>query len=531
MPFPPAALRRALTRAALLAAAALPATLLTAAPAPASDVLFALTTASELVSVRSDVPGVPYARKRITGLPTGAQPMGLDSSPASGALVAAVLVGADLRLYTLHPSTAEAAPWGPGTSVGAGTTWMSIDFEPDGRTLRVFASGGRHFLLDAPTGTVTPQSKPKYAAEDAGAKTGPALVGLARTATAGLVALEAERHVLVRVGGPNGVPASGVLNTAGIINFSIERAAALAGSPGGDQLFAAVSDAGEQQSNLYSTLPGGFTTAYTGPFPDKDTVVGLAVGAGGLFDLDRPTYRVREADGSARFIVQRSGTMTAPAEVQFDLQDETATSGVDFPATAGVLAFAAGQESASVDVPITADSNPEGEEWAKVRLTETGGPAGFGFRRQARVAIVDGGSGGGQTGASTSRPASVRPVKPKPASVTPARKRLSLVVSPPRIRVIGRKFTIPFRCTTACRVVIDAKLDRKSARKIKRPATLGRGTRTLRKAGKGNVTIRVAKWSKRLRKVRRGTITFTVRGFGEKRTDQRKLTARVKVRR
>lgn len=501
--------------------------------AAASDVLFALTEAGELISVRSDTPGVPYSRKRLTGVPTDAAPLSLTTRPGTGDLIAGMRQGGQLVLYTVNPATGAASRLAPGSAqIGQATVDAATNFEPDGRTARVLTSAGKHLMVNAASGGATTLAAPAYAPGDPGEKTKPEPAGLATLPTGEVLVLDAARKALARLGDDVTPPSAGTLTTLGLLPFSIESRGALSVSPEFGRLFAAVTDAGQRQSNLYVAEPGSLLLGYTGPFPDKDTVTGLAVGAGGLFDFDRATYRAREADGAVRVVIQRSGTTFAAADVAFEIQGDTATPGTDFPPSAGVIAFAPGQREIALDLPVTPDSEPEGEEWAKVRLTQTGGPAGFGYRRQSRVAIVDGGVSAptkAPAAASSKPPATAKPPK---TPTTAASTRLTLTMSAPRVKTLGRTLKLPFRCSTACRVVVDAKLDRRSARRIRRPASLGRGTRTLKKAGRATVTIKIPRYSKRLRKIRRGTITYTVRGFGAtKKTPQTKFTVRGVIRR
>lgn len=522
-------LRARCGRAALLAAALL-STFAAATPARASDALFALTDAGELITVRSDTPGVPTKRVRVKGFPDGAVPMALDARPSDGALVAGVREGSAFVLYRVDPADGTATRLAPGSApIPDGTVDAAIDFQPSGDAVRVVTSGGQHLLVNAATGTATSLPSLRYPPGSGASKLKPVPVGLSRLRQGWTIVADAARVSLSRLGSDTANPNDGMLTALSPLNFQIDKKGAMAVSPADGRVYLALVDRDEEQSNLYASEPDPLQPFYTGPFPDKDSVTGLTVGEGGLFDLDNPLYRVRESEGTVHLVIRRSGTVSATAAVEFALQDGTAKGGRDFPETTGVATFAPGQVAVGLDLPVYSDGENEGEEDLGIRLTKIAGPAAYGFRRQARIAIIDTPTRG--PSATVTRPGGVRPAGGAGKTAVTPPKAFSLVVTAPKVRRIGRTLRVPFRCTTACRVAIDAKLDRRSARRIKRPAALGRGTRTLKKAGKGTVTIRIPRYSKRLAKVRRGTIYLTVRGFGPTKTDRSKLKLKMAVRR
>jgi hypothetical protein len=496
------------------------------AGAGASDALYALTTSGHLIGVRADSPGVPSVRRRISGLPGGAVPVALASRPDSGELVLAARVGDVVRFFSIDPASGAAAGGPAGAVPIPATAAADVDVEPGG--IRLVSSGGVHVLVDPRTGAVSPQPPLRYVASDPNDAVTPKPVGVAATAAGAVTIFDAARGALTSLGGTPGPLADAWLTTLGSVGFRTERRGPLAVSPTTARSFVALSDAGEDQSNLYAAEPAKQVPLYVGPFPDKEPVIGLAVGRGGLVDLDRPVYRVRETDGVVRPVVRRSGTISAPAQVGFEVVGESAAIGADLPATAGVIGFGAGQASAPIDLPVIDDGVREDLESARIRLTSADGPAIFGYRRQARIEIVDVTARSGTQGAA--RPGRVPAPKPRPAPA-PAASRLSLVASAPRVRTIGRRMKMAFRCSRRCRVTIEARLDRRTARRARRPAYLGRGSRTLTRAGRGTVTIKVARWTKRTRAIRSGRITFRVRGFGEPGTRKVSFSVRSRVKR
>jgi hypothetical protein len=75
-----------------------------------------------------------------------------------------------------------------------------------------------------------------------------------------------------------------------------------------------------------------------------------------------------EADGEATLTLQRVGSSSGQAEVEYSLLAGTATLGVDLPETGGVVTFADGQSSQTITIPLTTDMAFEGEENFLVEL-------------------------------------------------------------------------------------------------------------------------------------------------------------------
>lgn len=75
-----------------------------------------------------------------------------------------------------------------------------------------------------------------------------------------------------------------------------------------------------------------------------------------------------EADGSVTLTLQRIGSTSGQAQVEYFLESGTAVVGVDLADAGGVVTFADGQSSRSVTIPLTTDSLFEGEENFLVEL-------------------------------------------------------------------------------------------------------------------------------------------------------------------
>ena len=76
-----------------------------------------------------------------------------------------------------------------------------------------------------------------------------------------------------------------------------------------------------------------------------------------------------ESEANATFTVTRSGDASGPVSVDYATQDGTAKAGADYTARTGTVAFAAGETSKSIDVPILQDTLDEAAETFTVVLS------------------------------------------------------------------------------------------------------------------------------------------------------------------
>ena len=90
----------------------------------------------------------------------------------------------------------------------------------------------------------------------------------------------------------------------------------------------------------------------------------------------------------SRSTVTRTGDLSAPASVMYATADETAKAGSDYATVSGTLHFAAGQSSATINVPILNDGVIEPAETFRIVLSNAVG-AGLGGLVSAQVTIND----------------------------------------------------------------------------------------------------------------------------------------------
>ncbi|MEM6501577.1 MAG: Calx-beta domain-containing protein [Cyanobacteria bacterium P01_C01_bin.89] len=131
-----------------------------------------------------------------------------------------------------------------------------------------------------------------------------------------------------------------------------------------------------------------------------------AIGGGGTgtstFGFGGATFTATEgtATVNAAITITRTGNTTTPGSVSFATSNGTATAGSDYTAVNQVVAFAAGQTTQTVNVPVLSDSITEGTETVNLTLS---GPSGgtLGTQASAVLNIQDQGTTGGGTGTNT----------------------------------------------------------------------------------------------------------------------------------
>jgi polyhydroxybutyrate depolymerase len=107
------------------------------------------------------------------------------------------------------------------------------------------------------------------------------------------------------------------------------------------------------------------------------------------FQFESASGTVAEDAGAALINVLRGSDANLPATVDYATTDITATSGLDYTATHGTLAFAPGEKAKQVSVPILNDGVTEPSESFRVTLINPTGGAVLGPRTTNQVSILD----------------------------------------------------------------------------------------------------------------------------------------------
>jgi glucose/arabinose dehydrogenase len=108
----------------------------------------------------------------------------------------------------------------------------------------------------------------------------------------------------------------------------------------------------------------------------------------GLVFQDATEVSVGERDGQVGVTFARSGDLSRPMTVQYDVTTETATPGEDYRGSSGSVRFAAGQDRATVTFDIVDDVRREGTETFAVSLLSVDSGA-ISVPRTCRVNILD----------------------------------------------------------------------------------------------------------------------------------------------
>ena len=120
----------------------------------------------------------------------------------------------------------------------------------------------------------------------------------------------------------------------------------------------------------------------------SNSVVVSTSPANGVVQFSATTYRASENDGNATITVTRSGSTSGTASVRIATSDGTATAGSDYTAISQVLAFAAGETTKTVAVPILKDTLSEPDETVNLTLSAPSG-ATVGTPASAVLTIVN----------------------------------------------------------------------------------------------------------------------------------------------
>lgn len=112
-----------------------------------------------------------------------------------------------------------------------------------------------------------------------------------------------------------------------------------------------------------------------------------------VIEFGAPQFDVVENQGVAQIMVTRTGDVSTTATVDYFVSDNSANERSDYTTKLGTLRFAPGETQKIVEVLITDDLVPEGDENAFLGLLNATGNAGIGPRNSALMVIHDNDSG------------------------------------------------------------------------------------------------------------------------------------------
>jgi hypothetical protein len=96
----------------------------------------------------------------------------------------------------------------------------------------------------------------------------------------------------------------------------------------------------------------------------------FAVAVNGRAQFEAATQVVNEADGTATISITRSGNTSGAATVRYTTSNGSATAAADYSATSGSLAFADGETSKTITVPILDDEMDEANETVSLTIND-----------------------------------------------------------------------------------------------------------------------------------------------------------------
>jgi hypothetical protein len=138
--------------------------------------------------------------------------------------------------------------------------------------------------------------------------------------------------------------------------------------------------------NLTLAVPAGSPALLGAP---TSTVLTIQDDDGPGFRFSVTSQSVAEG-GSASVVVVRTGSLTTPASVDYQVAGGTASGGgVAFTLANGTLSFAAGQASKTIVVPTVNDTLFEGPETIVLQLANPTGGATIGTPASTTLTIID----------------------------------------------------------------------------------------------------------------------------------------------
>jgi hypothetical protein len=134
---------------------------------------------------------------------------------------------------------------------------------------------------------------------------------------------------------------------------------------------------------------GGLETLSNESWGLDNVSVSVSEPASGIFEMAAPVVYTTESSANAIVRVNRLGATNAAATVQFATQPGTATAGTDYIDQTGMLAFAPGESSKTISVPLINDEARENDETFKIALSNPSAGAVLGWPAGAWVNIAD----------------------------------------------------------------------------------------------------------------------------------------------
>ncbi|PPT07672.1 Alkaline phosphatase [Geitlerinema sp. FC II] len=113
------------------------------------------------------------------------------------------------------------------------------------------------------------------------------------------------------------------------------------------------------------------------------------IGATPTLDFSTADFNVTEDNGTATITVQLSQSSSSPVSVDYTTTSGgNATANLDYTEVSGTVTFAPGQTQQTFEIPITNDTDAEGDETVQIEITNAVGGS-LGTQTDATLTIVD----------------------------------------------------------------------------------------------------------------------------------------------
>jgi hypothetical protein len=337
-----------------------------------------LDAGNQLLGVDPAAPGTILSTTPVAGLPPGEGLQGIDVRPATGELLA--LGGmAPNRIYRVDPSSGMATAIGtPGGFTLSGNAF-GFDANPVSDVLRVTSDQTQNLRVNPSDGTSTTDLLLAYSPSDPNFLSNPPAVfasaygnNVPGATSTKLYDLDAKADTLVTqaVDPAN----SGFLTTVGAAGVNMVAGGGFDISGQDGTGYAAIQVSGQPSSSLSRV------NLTTGALAQPQAIGQGVLLARGLALLPPGTVsvapaEVREGAGPAMVTVSRSAFASGFAAVVFTTADETAKAGTDYAGVSQLVAFAPGELTRTVAIPVADDTAAEGDETVGLSIAPaTGNP-------------------------------------------------------------------------------------------------------------------------------------------------------------